>query len=314
MSFEGMDVGQVQAIARQLDANARALDGIAGLLAGLAEELILHWQGPAAARFQHEWTSQHRQALHAAAQALADMHDRVVTNIGQQQGASAADAGFAAVTGAAFAGLVGGAGTAWHVIETADEARRVVEWPIDKVREISGRHEAAEPKGDSAWAWLRRTVDDDPVSPQLKESNIVRWLHDTPAVRDADRILSDTHVYKVLDKVGPAGIVIGAAATLGDLSAAGGAAVHGHYESAGGHLVDAASDGLMTGKTVFWLGGFDIEMAKKDVEEFTQGGGVPSPFSWQNLKNDYWPTFTGLPSDAWQQRSELFKLVMGDHG
>jgi len=304
MSFEGMDVGQVQAIARQLDANARALDGIAGLLAGLAEELILHWQGPAAARFQHEWAAEHRQALHAAAQALGDMHASVVANIGQQQGASDADAGFGVLAGTVLAGVAGGLGTAWSVAQNIDGKLSLAETPLDNIEELAkGEYDPLSPdfnQYDKTWSSLMK-LDDDGTFLKYDESPALQWLHDSPGVRNAADVLGKTHASVVLDKLGPVGTAMGAIGTGVDVGNAGVAAAHHDYGSAGGDLVDATADGLKsTPYPPAYLAGATVALFKEDYDLGSQidwKEGLPNPLTGDNFKNIYVPALESVPGE-----------------
>jgi uncharacterized protein YukE len=304
MSFEGMDVGQVQAIARQLDANARALDGIAGLLAGLAEELILHWQGPAAARFQHEWAAQHRQALHAAAQALADARDRVIANIGQQQGASAADAGFGALAGAALAAAGGGLLTAWNVAQNVDGKLSLAETPLDNIEELAkGEYDPLSAdfnQYDKTWSRLMK-LDHDGTFLKYDESPTLQWLHDSPGVRNAAEVLGKTHASVVLDKLGPVGTAMGAMSTGVDVGTAGAALAHHDYGSAGGDLVDATADGLKSAPyPPAYLAGATVALFKEDYDLGSQidwKEGIPSPLTGDNIKNIYVPALESVPGE-----------------
>lgn len=304
MSFEGMDVGLVQAIARELDANARALDGIAGLLSGLAEELILHWQGPAAARFQHEWAAQHRQALHAAAQALADMHASVVANIGQQQSASDADAGFGVLAGTLLAGAAGGLGAAWSVAQTIDGKLSLAETPLDNIEELAkGEYDPLSPdfnQYDKTWSSLMK-LDDDGTFLKYDESPALQWLHDSPGVRNAAEVLGKTHASVVLDKLGPVGTAMGAIGTGVDVGNAGVAAAHHDYGSAGGDLVDATADGLKSAPyPPAYLAGATVALFKEDYDLGSQidwKEGLPNPLTGENFKNIYVPALESVPGE-----------------
>jgi len=58
--------------------------------------------------------------------------------------------------------------------------------------------------------------------------------------------------------------------------------------------------------------GFDLEAGKADYDEIAKGG-LP-PLSWSNFKDEYLPAFTTqLPEEAWQEKGELFDLLMGDY-
>ena len=318
MPFEGMDIDQVADLARQLDANARTLTGIAALLGGLAEALGQQWRGAAAAVFARDFEASHRPAIVAAAQQLSDLHARVIANLGQQQTASAA-AGFGGPGGEAAVAVAGGllgaglrgADGAWQVWNDVDTAERVVEWPLDKIRQLAGAHEAAGPDGDGVWDWLQRMTGDH-TFPSLEDTDVVRWLHDAPVIGDADKFLADSGVYRVIDDLGPAAIAMGLLATGTDLVNAGLSVGDGHYAAAGGDLVDAGSSALMSTKGWTWLAGFDLEAGKADYDEIAKGG-LP-PLSWSNFKDEYLPAFTTqLPEEAWQEKGELFDLLMGDY-
>jgi uncharacterized protein YukE len=110
MNLEGMDVDQVDSLARRMDTHTRTLESIAAVLGGLAAELSHLWRGPAAATFQHDCETLHSPAIMAAASAISDMHQRLVANLAQQVRASAADGGSAAPVSA---GSLGGGGGGW---------------------------------------------------------------------------------------------------------------------------------------------------------------------------------------------------------
>ena len=323
MNLEGMDVGQVDSLARRIDTHTRTLESIAAILGGLAAELSHLWRGPAAATFQHDCETLHRPAIAAAASALSDMHQHLIANLAQQRRASAADsAGSAGSAGSgglsALAGIVGGAVAggivqAWDTTEKVEPWTTLPEYLLGKEKEIFG-HADPEPAGHGPWVWLEKHTED-PVFPFFADSKAVHWLHDTTALRSADELLVKTHAYKVLGKViEPVSLGLGVAAVGADLAQAGKAAASGDTYGAASHLVDAEADAVGMVPVVGWVGDFDIEMAKKDVQQIVTGGPVPSPFSWQNLKEDYAP----LPGEMWQEllqdKGELFDMALGGHG
>jgi uncharacterized protein YukE len=110
MNLEGMDVDQVDSLARRMDTHTRTLESIAAVLGGLAAELSHLWRGPAAATFQHDCETLHRPAITAAASAISDLHQHLVANLAQQVRASAADGG---PGGPVTAGSLGGGGGSW---------------------------------------------------------------------------------------------------------------------------------------------------------------------------------------------------------
>jgi uncharacterized protein YukE len=96
MSFEGMDLDQLQGLAKQIDSDAQKLYGLVGNLADILSGLTLLWNGPVAATFEQDWQSKNRPALLAAYNTLMELHAHLVSNISQQTAASAADGGWSA--------------------------------------------------------------------------------------------------------------------------------------------------------------------------------------------------------------------------
>ena len=267
MSFEGMDVEQVQGIASQLDANARALDGMAGLLAILAGELSLHWQGPAAARFHQEWTSGHRQALHAAAEALTGMHATLVANITQQESASAAEAGLGAEVlhwgqvGLTAAGLVG--------------------FPVAMLEQTG---QWAEKGGkENLWTYYKG----DHAFTGLEDTQAFSWLKSDP-VQKADDFLHFKGVYTAFHVLGWAGMGVAAVKVVGDAGKAANAYEAGNYGAAAGDVYDGVTDGLKgSGDPVLYGVGVDLTLAK-DVAGLDWKD-TPNPLSGDNFKQYYVP-------------------------
>ncbi len=303
MSFEGMDVDQLQGLAKQIDADAQTLDNLVSTLTGVVSTLTHLWNGPVATTFEQDWQSKNRPALLAAYNTLRDLHTHLVSNISQQTSASAAEGG-------------------WTVGRVVDDlwqgAEKVAEWTniplylLSKEQQLFG-HGDPEPTGDGPWTWLEKHTED-PVFPYIEDTKTVRWLHDAPELRDADDVLVKTHAYKVLGKViEPVALGIGVTSVGVDLTQAGRDVAAGNAYGAANHVVDAAADSVGMVPVVGWFGDFDIEMAKADVNEVVNGGPIPSPFSWQNLKEDYAP----LPGEMWQEllqdKGELFNMALGGH-
>lgn len=96
MSFEGMDVEQLQGLAKQIDSDAQALDSLVTTLTGVVGTLTLLWNGPVAVTFEQDWQSKNRPALLGAYNTLRDLHTHLVSNISQQTSASAAEGGWTA--------------------------------------------------------------------------------------------------------------------------------------------------------------------------------------------------------------------------
>jgi uncharacterized protein YukE len=115
MSFEGMDVDQLQGLAKQIESDAQVLYNLVTDLTGAVGGLTLLWHGPMAATFEQDWQSKNRPALLAAYNTLRDLHAHLVSNISQQTSASAAEGGWTAervigdfenlLTGAGLVGL-----------------------------------------------------------------------------------------------------------------------------------------------------------------------------------------------------------------
>ncbi len=93
MSFEGMDVDQLQGLAKQINADAQALSNLVTTLTAVAARLTDLWHGPLAAAFEQDWQSELSPSLQAATRTLMDLHTHLPNNINAQVSASAADAG-----------------------------------------------------------------------------------------------------------------------------------------------------------------------------------------------------------------------------
>lgn len=310
MSFEGMDVDQAQQLARQFGANAQALAGITVALGGLAQQLSHCWHGPAAATFQYQWTAQHHAALSSAAQALADMHGRLVANIDQQAWASASStvgglgpAG-TVLSGAAVTALLTGIGRGWIVLQTGAGWEGLVQTPLDKIREVAGPDD----EYDKTWARLIKLDHDGPLL-KYKESPVINSLHDNVHVQRAAEILGSTHSAAVLGKLDTAGKGLGyvttgvdGAESLNDLR-------QHHFGSAAGSAVDASSTALMNSDNpALFLAGFDVALFKKDYELAQQVDwkeGIPNPLNASNFRNDYIPTFKQLPGQLVSTLAEV---------
>jgi uncharacterized protein YukE len=113
MSFEGMDVDQLQGLAKQINADARALSDLVTTLTAVAARLTVLWHGPLAAAFEQDWQSKLSPSLQAATGTLTDLHTHLQNNINAQISASAADAGPGGGTGAILPAVVAGAGAIW---------------------------------------------------------------------------------------------------------------------------------------------------------------------------------------------------------
>jgi uncharacterized protein YukE len=300
MSFDGMDVEQAQGLARQLEGHAQNLGHITSSLTALTMALSQSWHGPASAVFQQQWAAQHHPALNGAARAMSDLHAHLTANIQQQVRASAADSG-------PDGGGSGGGGGAWAVIagvtaglhaasETWDHYVGRFTGPLDKIRDLA----------DNKWVtgrypktWTRLVnLDRDSSLFRYKMSPIFHALHDNALVQRADHLLTITHGDKVLDFLGPVGVVMSWAGVVAD----GGQALtdlHNHqYARAGDDLVNAAADGFKTRGLVGYLVGANIVIWKEDFDlasgiDWKQP--IPNPFDAETFRDDYVPTFKSIP-------------------
>jgi uncharacterized protein YukE len=136
MSFEGMDVDQLQGLAKQVNADAQALSDLVTTLTAVAARLTVLWHGPLAAAFEQDWQSKLSPSLQAATRTLTDLHTHLVNNINAQASASAADAGPGAGTstgtGAIFPAVVVGAGVIWNGAQLAGQFTS----PVDTVASL----------------------------------------------------------------------------------------------------------------------------------------------------------------------------------
>lgn len=289
MSFEGMDVRQLRGIASQLDAHARALDGIAGLLGLLAGELSQHWQGPAAARFHQEWGAQHRQALHAAAQALTSMHATVVANITQQESASAAGPGLGA--------------TLLHWGDVGLTAAGLMGFPVAML-EQTGKW-ADESGKENLWTYYKG----DHAFTGLEETRAFEWLNSGP-VREADDVLHFKGVYTAFHVLGWAGMAVSAVKVAGDAGKAYNAYEAGDYGAAAGHVYDGVTDGLKgSGDPVLYGVGVDLTLAKEVAG--LDWKDTPNPLSGDNFKQYYLPEFEQMGTlSFWRQAGGVLGNAM----
>jgi hypothetical protein len=96
MSFDGMDVDQLRDLAAQINADAQKLSGLVASMTGVVAQVTLFWHGPMVAVFEQDWAVTYRPSLLAASDTLTALHAHLVSNIGQQTSASAADGGWSA--------------------------------------------------------------------------------------------------------------------------------------------------------------------------------------------------------------------------
>jgi uncharacterized protein YukE len=277
MSFEGMDVDQLQGLAKQIDSDAQVLYNLVTDLTGAVAGLTLLWHGPMAATFEQDWQSKNRPALLAAYNTLRDLHAHLVSNISQQTSASAAEGGLT------VKGVVGG-------LEDGLKVASAVGLPFAIISELGG---GPKPPGagllGKAWSfstedYLFRLSPDD-----------VGW------VRTTARLFTDSPLDKGLKVLGVAGSAISAFHAVDDLYRSADDVANGHYADAATELVEGVADGLQAYPSpVTYLAGVGLKLADQvAVQELTN---APSPVSGSNFQQGYVPALTSAGTGpVWEQ-------------
>lgn len=88
MARLGMDVEQVEQVARQLKTQAQALRSTANQMANLVNTAKSNWDGNDASQFENEWQSTHRPAIDRAADAVDALSDTAMRNVQAQRDTS----------------------------------------------------------------------------------------------------------------------------------------------------------------------------------------------------------------------------------
>ncbi len=246
MSFEGMNVDQMQGLAKQLDADAQALYNLVNSLNGIMAGLLFTWNGPMAATFEQEWQNKNRPALLSAYTILTNLHKHLVDNINGQDHASALD-------------------TYENVSKWVDRALT----PIDLVSQFGEKKYNPRTKDNR---FYKLGVKDHNITFQLDQntklrrffnyhdSTLLRAAHDLPFVEKADRFLVHT---RLDDLLGPVGIAL-AIPDIGVNTYEGGEALkEGHYNDAIMNLGNIVAD---TGNPVGLLAGGTIRLLAEDYE------------------------------------------------
>jgi uncharacterized protein YukE len=298
MPIEGMDVDQLQGLARQIDSDAQTLSRVMAAITGVAGQLVLLWRGAVADAFEQDWRSRSRPALQTAYNTLTDLHTHLVNNINQQTSASAADGGWT------LDRITGDAGNVLTAVGLAGIALSAVQ-AVGKDAGLIAKHEPLEPDDPSLLAFLKgdQTVSDVVRSPGMK------WLYDSSDVRTAGEVLTSGPVDKALKVVGVAGIAVGTVKTLDDAYHAADALDQDHYAAAANYFVDGVADGLKTvPNPVIYLAGVDVsllhQVATLDWKD------TPNPFSGSNFSQDYVPVLKSMGTGAfWEQAG---KTLWGD--
>jgi len=295
MSFEGMDVDQLTALAKQIDSAAQALYNLVTSLTGTMGGLTLLWHGPVAATFEQDWESKNRPALLAAYNTLTNLHTHLVNNINQQTSASAADGGILSrVDGGILSTIAGDAHDLWGDWEKIANPAALIHFLPDEVHELSGKEYNPRAKAYKEYnkAWDKLTqLDHDSKFLKYHESPVLRYVHDASYVKNADKILVRTHIAPFL---GPVGAVL----ALPDAIVNTGEAIvdlkDHRYNSAIQHAGTVAED---EGGPVGLLGGFATRLIAQDYElgKQLQWSDTPNPFSGDNFKQDWLPSIEEAP-------------------
>lgn len=246
-SIEGMDTGQVESLANQIDANAQALYNLVTSLNGVIGGLIFLWNGPVAARFEQQWQSKNRPALMNAHAILVNLHSELIKNVNQQRSASAADRAYQ---------LVGNAHTVLDTDHTLGEKKFNPHTKDNREYEIGTKnhHITFQLNNDSK---LEKFFN-------YHDSPLLRAAHDSSFVQKTDRILVDT---RIADFLGPVGLFL----ALPDMAANTGEVISDlqehHYNSAIMHLGNIAED---TGNPIGLLAGGLTRLLAEDYEQGKQ--------------------------------------------
>lgn len=261
MSFEGMDVDQLQSLAKQIDSDAQALYNLVNTLNGVTGALTLIWHGPVAATFEQEWQSRNRPALLAAYNTLMNLHGHLVSNINQQKSASAAEGGWT------LDRIIGDVRTAWTAWEPVAQRVGYVQEALDKFHELAGKHFEPGAKEfkeyDKGWSKLIQ-LDHDSSLLKYHEWSVLRYAHDASYLQKADKVLAHTRIADLIP-------VVGAVLTLPDAIVNTGEAIvdlkDHHYNSAIMHAGNVAEDeggllGVMAGGATRLLAG-EYELGKQ---------------------------------------------------
>jgi len=270
MSFEGMDVDQLQGLAKQIDSDAQALDSLVTTLTGVVGTLTLLWNGPVAVTFEQDWQSKNRPALLGAYNTLRDLHTHLVSNISQQTSASAAEGGWTAErlvgdlekNGLTIAGAVG--------------------LPLSIISELGGAKLTDLTDAnllEKGWAYATddRLFSLSPVD--------VGWMKSTA------NFLNHSHIDTALKVVGIAGSAVSAFDAVDDLYRGGDDLLEGKYAAATTELVEGVANGLQAYPSpVTQLAGAGLKLADQVANQELQG--TPAPVSGSNFQQNYVPSLT----------------------
>jgi uncharacterized protein YukE len=280
MSFEGMDVDQLQSLAKQIDSDAQKLYNLVTNLTDVLGGLTLLWQGPVAATFEQDWQSKNRPALLTAYNTLTTLHTHLVNNINQQTSASAAEGGWTAerVVGD-FENLLTGAG--------------LVGLPLGIVSTLGGGLTDLTDASILKKGWTYATED------RLFSSDDGGWVKSTAEFVAGHPVLDDG-----LKTVGLAGSAVGVAHVVEDSYRASEDLDDGNYGGAANEFVEGVADGLQAYPSpVTYLAGVDIKLA--DQVANLDWKDTPNPFSGSNFQQDYVPVLKSMGTGAfWEQAGQ----------
>ncbi len=311
MSFEGMNVDQLQALAKQIDADAQALHNLVTGLTGAVGALSLCWQGPMVARFEQDWQSRNRPALLAAYHTLTDLHAHLVSNISQQVSASAAEGGWTADMLGVGAAVLGGIEKAW---EFNAKWGAPIEGPHDFLKDVGGKEYQFGTKAykeyGKVWSKLIELDHNSPflkyhespafryvhdavhdVSSSVHDSSLARDLRDSAVAEKAGKFLVDTHLDAFL---GPAGLILAGTDAVVNIGQAGVDIKDHRYGSAIQHVGSVVQDAGPVG----FLAGGAIKLLADDYQVGSQiqwSQGLPNPLSGDNFMTDYLPSIAEAP-------------------
>ena len=278
MSFEGMDVDQLQGLAKQIDSDAQALDKLVITLTGVVGTLTLLWNGPVAATFEQDWQSKNRPALLAAYDILTSLHTHLVNNINQQISASAAEGGLTAER------VVGD-------LENGITAVGVLGIPVTLISELGKAPESLSDAGPLTKAWSYTTEDHlFSLSPDG-----MGWTESTA------NFIDGSHLGTGLGAVGLVGSAVGVAHVVEDSYRASEDLNDGNYAGAANEFVEGVADGLQAYPSpVTYLAGVDLKLL--DQVANLDWKDTPNPFSGSNFQQYYLPEFESMGTGAfWAQ-------------
>lgn len=284
MSLEGMDVDQMQGLARQIDSDAQALYNLVTGLSAVVGGLSLFWHGPMVTTFEQDWQSRNRPALLAAYDTLTNLHTHLVNNINQQVSASGADSGWT-VTG---------------VLEDGITAIGAVGIPIGLISEIGKGADDLTGASLLKQGWSYATGDH--LFRLAPED--VKWARET-----AD-VVEGSHLDMALKVVGLAGSAVSLYDAGGAVLKASDDMNDGNYAGAANEFVQGVADGLQAYPSpVTYLAGVDLKLL--DQVANLDWKDTPNPFSGSNFEQDYAPVLKSMFTSGsfWEQAG---KTLWGD--